>query len=244
MLHAAANLVYRSAPMAAQEGPAALRAGRVPHTAASQSKANASPPTKKATKIFTCPWVALPSALAISTALEILGRGVYLGTQIVLLHSMFEDLGAGFTLKLISCLRQPGWLHLVSCGSVSDLPSTSVILVKAGMSSQSFIATGVTSSCCCCRWEDSCRPCAGKTVEDACEQKIKECTVCSTGCVKQYKVQSGDNCWGIAQVNGISLSRLQEMNPGLKCMPLEVGVEMCVAQGNTSCRRVCEGKYV
>jgi len=92
--------------------------------------------------------------------------------------------------------------------------------------------------------DQSCRPCGGKTLEDECERRIKECTVCSTGCTKRYKVQSGDNCWGIAQANSISLSRLQEMNPGLKCMPLEVGVEMCVAQGNTSCRRVCEGKYV
>lgn len=42
----------------------------------------------------------------------------------------------------------------------------------------------------------------------------------------------------------MSLSRLQEINPGVKCEPLKIGARLCVAQGETDCKRVCEGKYI
>jgi hypothetical protein len=92
--------------------------------------------------------------------------------------------------------------------------------------------------------DQSCRPCSGKTLEDECQAQIKSCTVCNTGCTKQHTVRAGDNCWAIAQANGMSLGRLREINPGVRCEPLEIGAQLCVAQGNTDCKRVCEGKYI
>jgi hypothetical protein len=92
--------------------------------------------------------------------------------------------------------------------------------------------------------DQSCRPCNGKTLEDECEQQIKGCTVCNSGCTRQYAVKAGDNCYAIAQANGMSLSALQAMNPAVNCEPLEIGAQLCVAQGSTDCKRVCEGKFI
>ncbi|KAK0644235.1 hypothetical protein B0T16DRAFT_460312 [Cercophora newfieldiana] len=47
-------------------------------------------------------------------------------------------------------------------------------------------------------------------------------------CARSYKVVAGDYCWKIATENGLSLDQLYQINPGLKCEPLEIGVVVCL----------------
>ncbi|KXN85774.1 hypothetical protein AN958_10957 [Leucoagaricus sp. SymC.cos] len=45
-----------------------------------------------------------------------------------------------------------------------------------------------------------------------------------------YFVQPGDSCWEIANTHGISLDKLQTMNPKLQCEPLLPGSTVCLPQ--------------
>lgn len=47
-------------------------------------------------------------------------------------------------------------------------------------------------------------------------------------CARSYKVVPGDYCWKIATDNGLTLDQLYQLNPGLNCEPLQVGVNLCL----------------
>ena len=51
-------------------------------------------------------------------------------------------------------------------------------------------------------------------------------------CTKTYTVVAGDICWNIASNNGLTVDQLTSYNPGLNCDNLQIGQNLCVAQGS------------
>jgi len=47
-------------------------------------------------------------------------------------------------------------------------------------------------------------------------------------CARSYRVVAGDYCYKIATENGLTLDQLFQMNPGLNCEPLQIGVVVCL----------------
>ncbi|KAI2623975.1 carbohydrate-binding module family 50 protein [Hypomontagnella submonticulosa] len=43
-----------------------------------------------------------------------------------------------------------------------------------------------------------------------------------------YNIQSGDNCWAIAEQHGVSLESLLHENPGIDCDKLAIGGTLCI----------------
>ncbi|KAF6748425.1 hypothetical protein DFP72DRAFT_916691 [Ephemerocybe angulata] len=43
-----------------------------------------------------------------------------------------------------------------------------------------------------------------------------------------YYVQPGDSCWAVAKMHGISLEKLQQLNPKVQCDPLIPGTSFCL----------------
>ncbi|MCO5614276.1 hypothetical protein L7F22_068554 [Adiantum nelumboides] len=53
-------------------------------------------------------------------------------------------------------------------------------------------------------------------------------------CASTYTVQSGDNCYAIAQANGIALADLQSWNPSVNCDILQIGQQLCLSAPSSS----------
>ncbi|KAH6558831.1 hypothetical protein KP509_1Z042700 [Ceratopteris richardii] len=55
-----------------------------------------------------------------------------------------------------------------------------------------------------------------------------------SGSCTTYIVKSGDTCYAISQVNGISLSNLESWNSGINCNNLQIGQVVCVSEPTSS----------
>ncbi|KAL7745917.1 hypothetical protein RI367_008775 [Sorochytrium milnesiophthora] len=63
-------------------------------------------------------------------------------------------------------------------------------------------------------------------------------------CVSSVNVKAGDNCWAIANANGLTLSKLQSYNPNIDCNMLQVGQSLCLEAHEANVPFVqCTSKY-
>ncbi len=58
--------------------------------------------------------------------------------------------------------------------------------------------------------------------------------VAATGATREYAIQKGDMLGSIAKKNGVSLKALQDANPGLNALRLQIGQKVQIPVGSTS----------
>ncbi|KAH7415910.1 hypothetical protein KP509_14G065600 [Ceratopteris richardii] len=58
----------------------------------------------------------------------------------------------------------------------------------------------------------------------------QEVCISAPCCCTIYTVKSGDTCYDISQVNGVSLEDFLSWNPGINCNNLQIGQEVCISE--------------
>ena len=53
-------------------------------------------------------------------------------------------------------------------------------------------------------------------------------------CLKTYSITNGDSCWAISNKFGIDLDKFIRINPGLNCNNLQIGIIVCIGEGENS----------
>lgn len=111
----------------------------------------------------------------------------------------------------------------------------------------SYIPMGViTVGQCYDLFQGGCQPehCSDHTTAWHCNTKVTDCTVKNQDCANSYEVVNGDDCWTIANNNGMTLEELQGMNPDVSCDNLQANQLLCLEITWTDGQAVCQGKKV
>lgn len=95
-------------------------------------------------------------------------------------------------------------------------------------------------------FKGGCQPvnCRDETPAWHCNTKVSDCTVKNQGCAKFYKAVNGDDCWTIANNNGMTLEKLQGMNPNVSCDDLQENQVLCLDITWTDGQTLCQGKKI
>ena len=111
----------------------------------------------------------------------------------------------------------------------------------------SYIPMGVVQAGQCYDlFQGGCQPehCSGQTTASVCNTQVDTCTVKQATCTISYSVVEGDDCWTIANNNGITLDDLQGMNPDVNCDNLQPNQSLCLEITWMNGQALCQGKKI